>query len=173
MQDDRPPLRIFAPGAAAPPLRTMADALKAAGYPVTLSVGIAGEASEAQLDATDWEAAFVRWQEPELHDVYLITRYAVGTDEEADQAVEQAIRLAQNRPESADKLIVIDHLRRSQTMFEVQLLPALLADEDHAAWEALDVALRDLATRTEGLIYAEGEGFYDADGEPLLVEAEE
>ena len=36
-----------------------------------------------------------------------------------------------------------------------------------------DIALRTLAEHGDDLIYAEGEAFYDADGEPMLGEEEE
>lgn len=151
-------------------LRSLRDALIAAGHPVGVSTGIAGEAADEDLDATDWETAFVRWNEPEIHDVYFLLRDRVGKDPEVDRVIAEAAKLAHNRPESADRLIVADHLRRTRTVYEVQLLPVLEADEDHVAWIALDVLLRRLADETEGLIYAEGEGFFDADGEPMLVE---
>lgn len=151
-------------------LRGLRDALIAAGHPVSISTGIAGEAADEDLDARDWESAFARWNEPEVHDVYFLLRDRLGGEEDADRVYAEVARLVHNRPESADKLIVADHLRRSRTLYEIQLLPILEADEDHAAWGALDVLLRHLAEATDGLIYAEGTGFFDAEGEPLLPE---
>jgi hypothetical protein len=153
------------------PLRALDEALRQAGYPVSISMGIAGEATDEQLDALDWEAAFVRWHEPEIHDVYFLER-AAASEEDAKALLGQAIKAANNHPESADRLIVADHLRRTRTVYEVQILPALLDDEDHPAWGALDILLRRLAEETDGLIHAEGGGFFDAEGEPLLSEEE-
>jgi hypothetical protein len=166
------PLIVFALEPTAPPLRFLRTELRAAGYPVGIGVGIAGEATETELDAPDWEAAFLRWAEPETHEVALVERSVRGEEEEADILIAQATQFAAARPESAGRLIIEDHLRRTQVVYAWQILPALLADDDHPAWDALDVALRALAERTEGIIYAEAEGFYDADGELLLAEDE-
>jgi hypothetical protein len=167
MQDQ--PLFVFCLREEAIPLRSVGETLRAADCPVSISVDIAGAATEAQLDATDWETAFVRWETPELHDVYLLERDLIGVDEDADQAVAAALRTVAGHPESAGRLIVANHLRRTRTVYAVQILPALLADDDHLAWSALDVALRTLAAEGEGIIFAVEEGFYDEDGEPLLV----
>lgn len=165
-------MNVFAQREQAVPLRTLDQALRKAGYPVSLSLSIAGEASDEQLDALDWEAAFVRWGEPEVHDVYLLAR-APANETDARATIAQAIRVANNHPVSAGQLIVADHLRRTRTVYEVQILPAVLDNEDHLAWEALDTLLRRLAVEAEGMIHAEGGGFFDADGEPLLSEEDE
>jgi hypothetical protein len=170
MQDQS--LFVFALDETAVTLRVIAETMNAADCPVSISAGIAGEATPEQLDAPDWETAFVRWQTPEIHDVYLLERDAVGVDEDADQAVAMALQAAGNEVESADRIITLDHLRRTKTVYAIQILPALLDDEDHLAWAALDVALRTLAARSEGIIYAVGEGFYDEDGEMLLGQGE-
>lgn len=162
------PLYVFAMDETTVPLRLVAETMNAADCPVSISVDIAGEATPEQLDALDWETAFVRWQTPEMHDVYLLERDVVGADEEADQAVAMALQVAGNEAESAGRIIVVNHLRRTKTVYAVQILPALLDDEDHLAWLALDVLLRTLAANSEGIILAVGEGFYDEDGEPLL-----
>lgn len=163
-------LYVFALNTEAVTLRTLREALQSANYPVGIGVEIAGEATDAQLDDPQWETAFVRWHEPELHDAWLLERAIVGADEEADEALGRALALAGTHTDSADKLIVINHLRNTRIVYLCEILPALVDDEDHPAWEALDVALRTLAEPTDGLIYAEGEAFYDTDGEPLLAD---
>lgn len=163
-------MKIYALEDLGPTLRDVVEALADAGYTVSISTRAAGEASEEELDDEAWECAFVRWPEPELHDVYLLERGLVGIDEEADRAVASAIKAAQNLPESAGKLIVVDHLRKTNSVIDVEILPTMLDQEDHEAWRALDVALRRIATEAGGIVHAAGEGFYDADGEPLLAE---
>ncbi len=171
MQDQ--PLFVFAQAETGVPLRILLDALRRARLPVGIGIEIAGDAIDAQLDDPLWETAFVRWKEPELHDVWLLERAVVGTDEEADHAITGALRFANNHVESGDKLIVADHLRKTRMVYTFVILPAMLEDEDHPAWPALDIALRTLAEHGDDLIYAEGEAFYDADGEPMLGEEEE
>ncbi len=150
------------------PLRSVLDTMRNAGFPAAISYGVTGEADELLLDSTDWDSAFVRWLEPEWHDVYLLTRYRRG-EEEAKDLIEEALQSAQNRIENAGKLIVSDTLRKSLNVYEVQLLPAMLFEEDHPAWNALDILLIGLAVAAEGIIYAEDEhGFFDSDGEALL-----
>ena len=170
MQDDA--LIVFAQSETAVPLRLLRDTLVRAGFPIGVGVEIAGDAIDAQLDDLEWETAFVRWQTPELHDAWLLERDVVGADEEADHALTGALRWANNHAESGDKLIAIDHLRKTKTVYACEILPAMLEDDDHPAWNALDVALRTLAEHADGLIYAPNEAFYDADGEPLLGESE-
>ena len=167
------PLRVFALEFDAVPLRAVQEALEATGYPAELGVAIAGSANEEELDAPDWEAAFVRWKAPELHEVALLERDEREKDEEADAAIASGLRLIANSTDLAGQMIVADHLRRTQTVYQIQLLPAILAQDDHPAWAALDVALRCLAAHSNGLIYAEGEGFFESDGEMLLSEIDE
>jgi hypothetical protein len=170
---DDQPLLVFALMRDAPPLNVLRDALRAVGHPVEFGVGTAGQATKAELDSPIWEAAFARWMEPEMHEVWLIERMARGVDEEADQAIERGLRRAANSADAAGQLIVSDHLHRTQAVYVIELLPALLDDEDHPAWLALEVVLQTVAQHTDGLIYAETEGFYDADGEMILAETDE
>lgn len=166
-------LLVFALDRDAPPLRLLRDALLAEGRPAGISLGIAGDATDEELDAPEWEAAFVRWKEPEVHEVWLIERALFGEDEEADNVLAENLERVNSLPESAGKLIVADHLRSAKALYVCQLLPAMFDDEDHPAWDALDDALRTLAENTNGIIYGAAEGFYDTDGEMLLDEAED
>lgn len=165
-------LLVFSRERDAPPLRLLRDALVDAEFPVSLSLGIAGEATEEELEASAWEAVFVRWREPELHEVWLLERVLAEEEEAVDTLLAQLAAEVQNLPDSAGRRIVLDHLSKTAALYPVTLLPALITDDDHPAWGALDVALRCLAENTEGLIYAETEGFYDSDGEMLLEESD-
>jgi hypothetical protein len=164
------PLRVFALTAEAPPLRILRDALTRAGYPIQLTLDIVGEASEEDLTLTDWEAAFVRWTQPELHEICLVERSATADEDEAVEAIATGLEKIVNTTDPAGGLIVGDHIRRSEAIYDLEILPALLADDDHPGWSALDVLLRTLAAHTNGIIYVPTEGFCDADGEILLAE---
>jgi hypothetical protein len=164
------PLRIYALTAEAPPLRVLRDALTEVGYPVQLTLDIVGEASDEDLSLTDWGAAFVRWTQPALHEICLIERSTVSEEDEAVEAVAAGLRKIVNTTDLTGALIVGDHVRRTEAVYDLEILPALLADDDHSGWAALDVLLRTLATETNGIIYVPSEGFCDADGEILLAE---
>ena len=164
------PLRVYALTAEAPPLRVLRDALTEAGYPIQLTLDIVGEASDEDLSLTDWEAAFVRWTEPQLHEICLVERTVTGEEDEAVEAIDAGLRMIVNTTDLAGGLIVGDHVRRSEAVYDLEILPALLADDDHRGWDALDVLLRTLAAETNGIIYVPSEGFCDADGEILLAE---
>jgi hypothetical protein len=125
------------------------------------------------LDASEWEAAFLRWKRPDVHDVALIERALTGTDEEADQAIGDAMVRIVDAADAAGKLIAADHLSQSATVYLFQIMPPLILFPDHPAWDAIDVAARTLAAHSGGLIYADGAGFFDADGESLLALDEE
>ena len=167
-----PPLIIYALSSDAPTLNVLLKPLLDAGYPAGFGVTIAGEASEAELADPDWDAAILRWNEPEFHEIALLERAVVGQDEEADAAIAAGIAAAEALPLSAGRFITLDHLRHTLAVFAWNLQPALLDNDNHPAWEALDIALRTLAEKTDGLIYAEAEGFYDFDGEPMVADAD-
>ena len=166
-------LIIFALSDQVPPLRSLQEPLRRAGYPVTITVGIAGEADPEELAAPDWEAAFVRWTEPEIHEVWLLERTVPGEDEQTDLVIKNTLGRIADHPDVGGRMIVSDHIRRTKTLYGVEILPAPLEDADHQAWEALNVLLTALSQQTEGLIYARTEGFYDETGEPILLEEEE
>lgn len=167
------PLILFAAQRAAISLSELRDGLREAGYPVTISTQIAGEATESELANADWEAVFVRWTEPELHEVWYVERSVTGEDDEADAAIAEAMDLASRSGDAAGKLVVQDQLRRTVEVLFWQILPAQLADEDHRGWEALDAALRMAAGEGSALIYASETGFYDTDGELMLAIGED
>ncbi len=167
-----PPLLIYAMNAAAPPLNVLLKTLTDAGHPAAFGVGIAGEATETELAATDWDAAILRWNTPELHEIALLERLAIGEDEEADALIAAGLERAEALPLSAGRFITLDHLRHTVAIYAWNVLPPLIEADEHPGWEALDLVLRDLAERTDGMIYAEAEGFYDYDGEPMVAETE-
>jgi hypothetical protein len=165
-------LRVFSLQSAGFPLRTLLGAVRSAGHPAAVSTGIAGEATDEELDREDWNAVFLRWKEPELHDVALIERDMKSESDETRTCILAALRDAMNTDDPGGQLIVADHLRRTEAVYSVQVLPALVEQDDHAAWGALDIVLRCIAAQTDGLIAVPGEGYCDADGELLLAENE-
>ena len=167
-----PPLLIYATNSAAPPLNVLLKILRDAGHPAGFGVAVAGEATEAELSAPDWEAAILRWNEPELHEIALLERWRIGQDEEADAALVTGLERAEAMPLSGGRFLTLDHLRNTVAVFAWNILPPLIDLDDHPGWESLDLALRTLAEKTDGIIYAEPEGFYDYDGEPMAAELE-
>ena len=167
------PLVVFATSAAAMPLAALRDTLAAAGSPASFGVGIAGEATDEQLQDPDWDAAFLRWLEPEVHEVALIDRMALRVDEEAEKLIGQHLTAVERLPDIVGRMIVADHLSRTRVAYAIQLLPALLVEDSHEAWGALDLLLRSLAQGSDGLIYAEAEGYCDPKGELLLSETDD
>lgn len=164
------PLLVFAVSQETPTLRELLVILLSAGFPVSLGTEAAGEADDEALDNPEWEAAFVRWNEPEMHEVALLERMVCAEDEEGLKQVTDAMNRILASSDQAGKLIVGAHLQQTQVVYALQLLDALFTDEDHPAWGAFDVLLRTLADITDGMIYAESEGYLDAEGELLLSE---
>ena len=173
MKVNENPLLVFALSADAPPLRILLEALRNAGFPASFGTEAAGEALEDALDDPDWEAAFLRWNEPEMHEVALLERMDCDEDEEGLRLVTEAMNRILDADDEAGRLIVASHLQQTTAVYSLQPLDALFTDEDHPAWAAFDVLLRCIAEETDGLIYAEEAGFYDADGELMLSEEEE
>jgi len=166
------PLIVFATSSAPVPLAALYDLLVTEGAPANFGVDIAGEATEEELNDPNWEAAFLRWLEPEIHDVLLIERMVRAEDEDADLLVGTHSAGLLLSTDTAGRMIVADALMRTQVVYGVQILPAMIADEDHGAWEILDALASLLARAGEGLVYAEAEGYCDADGELMLAEDE-
>lgn len=164
------PLLVFSLNVQAPPLRHLLVPMQEAGFPVALGTGIVGEAGAEALDNPEWDAAFVRWNLPEMHEVALLERMVCDEDEEGMVRVTEAMNQVLQWEDQAGRLIVAAHLQQTQAVYALQLLDALFTDEDHPAWGAFDILLRVLADHTDGLIYVEGEGYLDADGELLLSE---
>jgi hypothetical protein len=163
-------LQVFSTDIEGFALRTLQGALRSAEYPATLGVGIAGEATDAEMEATDWDAAILRWSTPELHEVALIDRELRADSKEAEAIIDSHVEMVANGDDPTGQLIVTDHLRKTRAVYSVQILPAMLVDEDHGAWAALDTVLRCIAAETGGLIWLAGEGYCDSDGELLLAE---
>ena len=163
------PLVIFAENPTPLSLSILYDALVLEGRPAQFSFGIAGEATAAELASTEWDTAFLRWTEPELHEICLLEVIST-TETEAQETLKVFQKLVSRNSDTAGKLIIQNHLQRTKTIYGIQILPALLESEDHPAWEALDLLTRNIAQSTEGMIYAEAEGFCDAEGELMLAE---
>jgi hypothetical protein len=163
------PLLVFAAAGAPVPLVAVRDVLVTERAPANLSIDV-GEATEEQLADPVWEAAFLRWLEPEVHEVAVIERLQVGDDELADQMISRHMSRISREADVAGRMIVADTLNRARVVYAFELLPALLADDGHDAWGAIEVLLRFLAQAADGLIYAEAEGYCDSDGELLLAE---
>jgi hypothetical protein len=166
-------LIVFASAAAPVPLVALRDVLVNEGYPANFGIEIAGAASEEDLNTVEWDATFLRWLTPEIHEVALLDCSICGQDEEAEQLIGQHLARIADLKDAGGKLIVAEQLNKSRTVYTVELLPALLADENHDAWGCLDVLLRFIAASADGLIYAEAEGYCDSDGELMLAETDE
>jgi hypothetical protein len=163
-------LQVLAIDAGGFPLKTLQAALRTAEYPASLGVGIAGAATEAELESTDWDAVILRWNTPELHEIALIERDLRKDSPDAEAVIANHLQIASNSDDPGGQLIVSDHLRKTNAIYSLQILPALIAEEDHAGWAAMDVVLRCIAAETEGLIWVPDEGYCDSDGELLLAE---
>ncbi|MBC7529626.1 MAG: hypothetical protein H7308_19025 [Chthonomonadaceae bacterium] len=162
------PLAIFALDTKIPPLRTLWSEAKEEEMPLQLGVFIAGEATEEELDAPEWESVFVRWTEPEIHDIALLETYTFE-EPEGEELSRKATELLSALPQDSSRFVLEQHLLNVKRLYVIQTLPALLDDEDHAGWDGIDLVLRVLADVTGGVIYAEGEGFYSAEGTPFYT----
>ena len=167
------PLIVFGTANARVPLTVVRDVLVTEGYPAGFGMAVAGEATDEEMSDPRWEIAFLRWPAPEVHEVALIEVLSREEDEEEDHLISQHLARIARLRDAAGRMIVAEHLNRTRILYTVQVLPALLADDDHAAWAALDVLLRFLSQTSDGIIYAEAEGYCDTDGELLLAETDD
>lgn len=167
------PLIVFASAGSPVPLVALRDVLVNEGYPANFGIEIAGAANEEELNTAEWDATFLRWLTPETHEVALIDCSICGQDEEAERLIGLHLTRIVDLKDVAGKMIVAEQLNKTRTVYTVELMPALLADENHDGWGCLDVLLRFIAQAADGLIYAEAEGYCDADGELMLAETDE
>ncbi len=164
------PLMVFAIKPEAVPLLHLQNAIDAEGYPMSFGISIAGDAEGDALVGAEWDAIFVRWKEPEVHEVAVLERGTILDDEEAQEILAVAQQMIAGSDDEVGITIVADHLSKTQCIYALELMPALLDNDEHQAWEGLDTLLRSLAEYSDGLVYAQGEGFCAADGELLLLE---
>ncbi len=164
---------VFAIKADSVPLIKLQNALDAEGYPMSFSVSIAGDAVGDALVGQEWDAIFVRWKEPEVHEVAVLERGTLLDDPEAQDILNYAHQIMTQSDDEVGVTIVADHLGKTQCVYALELMPAILDNDEHQAWEGLDVLLRALAEYSDGLVYAQGEGFCAPDGELLLIEPAE
>jgi hypothetical protein len=164
------PLMVYSIQADAPLLIGLQKALDDEGHPMVFGVNIAGDAEGEALVGRDWDAIFVRWKEPESHEIAVLERELVAEDADAKGILRTALESVAQSDDEAGVLIVKDHLQKTQAIYALELMPTLMDNDEHPGWEGLDTLLRALAEQTEGLVYAQGEGFCAADGELLLIE---
>ncbi len=167
------PLQIFALDDDPPPLSTILQEYWVQEAPVSFSFGVSNQNDSADIDNCKWDAMFVRWLKPSIHDVCLIVSDRIGHDPEAEALLARVLkRVARQNPDEMQKLVV-ETLKVTRLVISLQFLPALLDDPDHPAWDALGSIASSLATLANGIIYVEGEGFYDDAMAPLVTLTEE
>ncbi len=155
------------------PLKFLQEALMEMGYPASLSINAAGDCTDEELESTDWDAVFLRWKEPELHDICLLEWDNLGDLEPANDARAAAALVTIEHPDEAGRWIVQGHLADTKVVYSCSLMPPLVDDEDHPGWEALDCILREVAANTDGIIYGGEDLFFDEEGDPLLQDPNE
>ncbi len=167
------PLQIFALDDYPPSLRTIQQEYWVQEAPISFSFGVSNDNDIADIDSTSWDAMFVRWMRPTVHDVCLVVCERRDNDEDAEALIDRALQRVGRQPKGEMQKIVVETLNASRIVISVQFLPALLDDQDHLAWDALGSIVSSLATLANGIIYVEGEGFYDDAMAPLVTLTEE
>ncbi|MDE2125871.1 MAG: hypothetical protein KGJ62_04710 [Armatimonadetes bacterium] len=155
---------MFAPAGPNPTLEMLLGTLHASDMPVSFSVSGAGPATPAELASSDWEAAFVRWEEPEVHDTWYLERGAVATDEAAQTAVAAACVWLNRSTDRDLQAELLPLLLAVNSVVTVAVMPAMTADDDHPAWDAFADLVQVVAGACSGIAFAPDVGFYDSDG---------
>ncbi len=159
------PFQVLALDSAPPALFSLQQPLQVLSMPVAFSVDGLQPAAQADMESREWDAAFVLWNAPELESLALVVRYTPGLEEEADSILE--ILGGKLGAEEASDMLQ-QHISQTQAVYSLQPQAALLSDPDHDGWEMLEILLSTLAGQTNGIIYAEAAGFFDADMSLLL-----
>ncbi len=162
------PLAIFALDPEIPALRLLLNASQEEALPFQFGTSIAGEATPQELDAPEWESVFLRWTDPELHDVALLAVY-LPEEPEGEDLLQSASALLAEGPKDNSRAVLEQHLLSVKRIYALEPLPALRDAEEHEAWSGIDLILRTLAEASGGVIYAEGEGFYSPEGDPFYT----
>ena len=116
------PLTIFSLDTRTPSLRTVWQEVKENGLPLQIGIAIAGEATEEELNFADWDSAFLRWTEPEIHDIALIAVY--DPDEpEGEEAIRVAVEFLLTMPPSSSRVVLETHLKNVKRVYAFQTLP--------------------------------------------------
>ena len=153
-------LRVFCASDELPPLAQALERLSEEGIELRLDA----EHSAKNADAADWRDAAVLDAASKRAFVVEATR-AEEDDLVADE-IQEFLDLLEDVPDSPEKARVADHLRRTRAVVAAQVLGG--ADDD--GLEAAVSFLSFFAERCDGLIQADGTGFFE--GDELIVEVD-
>jgi hypothetical protein len=118
-------------------------------------------APEAQ-DAS-WDSMKVHYQEGKRPVVF----FRDASNEMLEEEIEERVEAFKDGNVSNRQKKIIERLEGSNQVIAIELSPEQLSDD---CWEMLDNLQVYLAGKYDGIIYAPGEGYYDADLQPLYEE---
>jgi hypothetical protein len=137
-------LRVFCKSEDLPPLGRVLDWAAAQG----VSLELENEPDRGGLDSAGWRGAEIRYKHGKRPLVVDVSR-----------AADSRLLLSEEVEESAEKTRVLEHLQESRAIVSVQLL----SDIDDDGYDAVGVFLGFFVEYCDGMIHADGEGFYEDD----------
>ena len=146
-------LRTFCKSEDLPPLGRVFDWAAAQG----VSLELENEPNPGALDSAGWRGAEIRYKPGKQPLVVDVSR--AGDSGVLFEEVEEFIGFLEEVVESAAKSKVLAHLRESRAVVSVQLL----SDIDDDGYHAVEVFLGFFVEHGDGMIQADGEGFYEGD----------
>ena len=153
-------VRAFCASGDPPPLRQVLDYALDKGSPVQLDP----EVSASDPDDPNWEQAGLLYKDGKLPILLEVNRND-SEDSLAREEIDEFLEFLEDAPRNGNRKKVEDHLRATRFVVAAQLPTG---DIDDDGYDANGWIMRFFLERNDGMIQADGEGFYE--GDRLIVE---
>jgi hypothetical protein len=152
-------VRAFCAKGDPPLLRDMLAFVRNQGASLTLDPAT----GSTDLDDTTWTRVGLLYEDGRLP-IILEANRRDSADSLADEEIEEFLEFLEDAPGSAGRKKVESHLRRTRFVVATQLPTS---DINDAGYDANGWVLRSFHEYSDGMVQADGEGFYD--GDQLIV----
>jgi hypothetical protein len=147
-------LRVFCKSEDLPPLGRVLDWAAAQGVWLELE----DEPDRGDLDSARWRGAEIRYKHGKRPFVVDVSRAAQNRLRLSEE-IQEFIEFLNDVNESAEKAKVLAQLRETRAVVSAQLL----SDIDDDGYHAVGIFLSFFVAHCDGMIQADGEGFYEGD----------
>ena len=152
-------MRVFCRKAEAPTPGEILQALSRATLPAQLHPD-----ADVDLADTAWEQLAVALTSDA--GPLIVNRDVAGRGDVVGEEVDEFLKIARSVPRTKATKEVVAHLRETKQIFGLQVPTSSI---DSKGWTIAHAVMRFLAARCDGLVHADGEGFYRGNDVVLAI----